>query len=179
MNGNANTEQSNISLHPILKKWLNGMVQVGDLTDNRGILAMIGDRVQTQFTPYTFNQSLFSGARIDVFFDLLYGFNSISFINSRISNTGAFGMVQEGIVTTPNADWLHGIHLNKKVKDIFDIGATWLDMRNQVTGKSGSLDGSYNDSFPNSPSALYVSGFNGRCNLPKLKRMANGPKARR
>ena len=169
MNGNANTEQSNISLHPILKKWLNGMVQVGDLTDNRGILAMIGDRVQTEFTPYTFNQSLFCGARIDVFFDLLYGFNSISFINSRISNTGAFGMVQEASVITPNADWLHGIHLNKKVKDVFDIGATWIDMRNQVTDKSGSLDGSYNDSFPNSVSALYVSGFNGRCNLPKLK----------
>jgi hypothetical protein len=169
MNGNEKTEQSNISLHPILKKWLNGMVQVGDLTDNRGILAMVGDRVATQFTPYTFNQSLFCGARIDVFFDLLYGLNSVSFITSRISNTGAFGMYQEEPITTPNADWLHGIHLNKKVQDIFDIGATWIDMRNQVTGKSGSLDGNFNDSFPNSPSALYVYGFDGRCNLPRLK----------
>jgi hypothetical protein len=169
MNGNEKTEQSNISLHPILKKWLNGMVQVGDLADDRGILAMVGDRVATQFTPYTFNQSLFCCARIDVFFDLLDWLNSLSFITSRFSNTGVFGMYQEESVTMPNADWLHGVHVNKKVKDIYDIGATWIDMRNQVTGKSGSLDGNFNDSFPNSRSALYVYGFDGRCNLPRLK----------
>jgi hypothetical protein len=169
MNGNARSEQSDIALSPILKKWLNGMVQVGDMTDNRGVMALVGDRVATHFTPYTFNQSLFCGARIDVFFDLLYGMNSLSIINSRISNTGIYGMYMENYTVLPGADWLHGIHFNKNVKDIFDIGATWIDMRNQVNGKPGSLDGSYDSLFPNSPSALYVYGLNGSCNLPRLK----------
>jgi hypothetical protein len=169
MNGNSKTETSNIGLHPILKKWLNGLVQVGDMSDNRGVLAMVGNRVATQFTPYTFNQSLFVGARIDAFFDFPYVMNSVSFIHSRISNTGTYGMFDISNGTSLDADWLHGVHYKAKVKDLFDFGVTWIDMRNQVTGKPGSLDGSLNDKFPNSPSALSVYGLDGRCNLPRLK----------
>jgi hypothetical protein len=166
----TNTEQSQIVLHQILKKWFNGMVQVGDMNDNRGVLAMVGDRVATQFTPYTFNQTLFSGARIDVFFNLLYGVNSLSIINSRISNIGIYiaGETQDSFPSR-NADWLHGIHMNKKIKDNFDIGATLLDLRNQVYGKSGSLDGTRDSLFPNSATALQIYGLDGRCNLPRLK----------
>jgi hypothetical protein len=169
MNGNAKSEQSDIALSPILKKWLNGMVQVGDMADNRGVMALVGDRVATHFTPFTFNQSLFCGARVDVFFDWLYGMNSITFINSRISNTGIYGMYMEAYNIAPSADWLHGVHVNKKIKDIFDIGATVIDMRNQVDGKPGSLVGSFDSLFPNSPSALQIYGLNADCNLPGLK----------
>lgn len=166
----TNTEQSILVTNQILKKWLSGMVQVGDMTDNRGVLAMVGDRIATRFTPYTFNQTLFTGARIDVFFNLLYGLNSVSFINSRISNSGYY-IASEKPDSFPslNSDWLHGIHVNKKIKDIFDIGATLIDMRNQPLGKSGSLDGTFNDSFPNSPTALQIYGLDGRCSLPRLK----------
>jgi hypothetical protein len=166
--GKGQTDQSDIALSPILKKWLNGMVQVGDIADNRGVLAMVGDRVATTFTPFTFNQSLFCGARVDVFFDL-YGMNSLSIINSRISSTGSYGMYMDNHIIVPSADWLHGIHVNKNIKDIFTIGATAIDMRNQINGKSGSLDGVKNDSFPNSMSALQIYGVDGRCTLPKLK----------
>ncbi|HUI92702.1 MAG TPA: hypothetical protein VLX68_10685 [Chitinivibrionales bacterium] len=169
MNGNSNREQSDIALSPILKKWLNGMVQVGDMADNRGIMVLAGDRVATHFTPFTFNQSLFCGARIDVFFDLLYGMNSLTFINSRISNTGIYGMYMENYDIEPSSDWLHGVHLNKNIKDIFNIGGTLIDMRNQVNGKPGSLAGSYDSLFPNSASALQIYGLNGSCNLPTLK----------
>jgi hypothetical protein len=166
----TNTEQSILVTNQILKKWLSGMVQVGDMTDNRGVLAMVGDRIATRFTPYTFNQTLFTGARIDVFFNLLYGLNSVSFINSRISNSGYYiASEKPDSFPSPNSDWLHGIHVNKKIKDIFDIGATLIDMRNQPLGKSGSLDGTFNDSFPNSPTALQIYGLDGRCSLPRLK----------
>ncbi len=169
MNGNSNREQSDIALSPILKKWLNGMVQVGDMADNRGIMALVGDRVATKFTPYTFNQSLFCGARIDIFFDLLYGMNSLSIINSRISNTGIYGMYMEDYEIMPGADWLHGIHANKNIKGLFDIGGTLIDERNQVNGLSGSLDGTYDSLFPNTPTALQIYGLNADCNLPRLK----------
>jgi hypothetical protein len=169
MNGNSNREQSDIALSPILKKWLNGMVQVGDMADNRGIMALVGDRVATKFTPYTFNQSLFCGARIDIFFDLLYGMNSLSIINSRTSNTGIYGMYMEDYSIVPGADWLHGIHANKNIKGLFDIGGTLIDERNQVNGLSGSLDGTYDSLFPNSATALQIYGLNGSCNLPRLK----------
>lgn len=165
----ANMEQSDIALSPILKKWLNGMVQVGDIVEDRGVLAMVGDRVSTRFTPFTINQSLFNGVRIDGFFDFFYGINSISLISSRISSTGAYGMYMEDHATVPGSDWLHGIHFNKNIKDIIDIGTTWIVMRNQVNGTSGSMSGSYDSLFPNTVSALKVYGVNGQCNLPNLK----------
>ena len=171
MNGNAGGEQSNVAVSTMLRRWLNGMVQVGDMADNRGVMAMVGDRIPTQFTPFTFNQSLFCGARIDGFFDLLGGMNEVTFINSRISNTGIYdyGQYLLNNQVLPGADWLHGIHVNKQIKDILSIGGTLLDARNQVTGKPGSMAGSLNDSFPNTPSALQIYGLNGSCNLPRFK----------
>jgi hypothetical protein len=165
----ANNEESNIALSPILKKWLNGMVQVGDMAEDRGILAMVGDRVATKFTPFTFNQSLLNGVRIDGFLDILYGINSISLISSRISNTGRYGMFMEQHIIEPGSDWLHGLHFNKNIKDIADVGTTWLVMRNQVNGKSGSMSGNLNELYPNTVSALKVYGVNGQCNLPNIK----------
>jgi hypothetical protein len=163
--------QSSVSYHPFMRKWLNGVVQVGDIQENIGILVMAGDRVKTSFTPYTFNQSLFAGARFDVFSDFFYGMNTATVITSRISSTGLFGMVQDYGVIEYSADWLQGIHLTKKVKDIFDIGATYININNQEGGmKSAGFNGTKNDTTPpGSPTALTVWGFDGRCNLPKLK----------
>jgi hypothetical protein len=163
------TEESNIALSPILKKWLNGMVQVGDVVEDRGILAMVGDRVATKFTPFTYNQSLLSGVRMDIFFDLLYGMNSLSLITSRISSTGIYGMFMEQNVIEPGADWLHGLHFNKNIKDMVDIGATLLVMRNQLDGKPGAINGTANESYPNSLTALKIYGINGYCDLQKVK----------
>ena len=167
----AGTAQSGINLHPILKKWLNGMVQVGDISDKRGILAMIGDRVKTEFTPWTFNQSLFCGARFDIFFDALYGMNTFSLITSTISNTGQFGGVSDAGVPTDSEDWLHGFHYTKKINENFYAGATWINMHHSEMKQGNSFNGNLNDSFPkNTPTAMYIYGLNGHCNLtvPKL-----------
>jgi len=171
-NSTANIEQSNIALSPILKKWLNGMVQVGDIVEDHGILALVGDRVSSTFTPFTLNQSLFNGARIDAFSNFLYGMNSVSFINSRISSTGLYGMFMEQHVIEPGADWLRGAHFNKNVKEIIDVGATWVTMHNQVDGGSGSFNGTRNDSFPNTVTALKILGINGQCKVSNIS--ANG-----
>jgi len=170
--------QSSVTYHPFMRKWLNGLAQVGDIQEKMGILAIVGDRVKTSFTPYTFNQSLFTGARFDIFADFFYGMNTATIITSRISSTGLFGMVQDNGVTEYSADWLQGIHLTKKYKDIFDIGATYININNQEGGlKSAGFNGTKNDTTPpGSPTALTVWGFDGRCNLPKLK--AQGEYAR-
>jgi hypothetical protein len=167
MGGTANTGKSSVSLHPFLKKWLNGMVQVGDLSDNHGLLVMIGDRVKTHFTPYTFNQSLFCGARVDGFFNFLGGENSVSIINSRISNSGIYGMFSDNAVEPEDADWLHGIHLKKNYKDILEFGGTLLNIHSQVANKGNSFGGALKDSFPEStPTALSIFGFDGRFTFP-------------
>jgi hypothetical protein len=179
MKGNSNGQESVVSLHPILKKWLNGLVQVGDLNESRGILVMAGDRIKTQFTPYTFNQTLFSGARVDGFFDFFYGMNSVSVINSRISSSGIFGMVADNPIVMPDADWLHGIHITKNVKDIFALGGTYLNMHNTEGNKPNKMNGALNDSFPeNTPTALSIAGFDARLNLPKPKLTLFGEYAR-
>jgi hypothetical protein len=170
MKGNSNGQESVVSLHPILKKWLNGLVQVGDLNDNRGILAMAGDRIKTQFTPYTYNQTLFSGARVDGFFDFFHGMNSITFINSRISSSGVYGMVADNPIVMPDADWLHGVHLTKNVKDVFALGGTLLNMHNTEGNKPNKLKGALKDSSSeNTPTALSIVGFDARLTLPKPK----------
>jgi hypothetical protein len=170
-NNSTGFGQSSVSYHPFMRKWLNGVVQVGDIQENIGILVMAGDRIKTSFTPYTFNQSLFAGARFDVFADFLDGMNTATIVTSRISSTGLFGMVQDYGVIEMSADWLQGIHLTKKVKDIFNVGATYININNQEGGmKSAGFNGTKNDTTPpGSPTALTVWGFDGRCNLPKLK----------
>lgn len=168
MGGTENTGKSTVSLHPFLKKWMNGLVQVGDLTDNHGLLVMIGDRVKTHFTPYTFNQSLFCGSRVDAFFNYFGGENSISVINSRISSSGGYGMFADNAVVKDDADWLHGLHLKKKYKDILEFGGTFLNMHGQVANKGNSFSGSLKDSFPKStPTGLTILGLDGRCTFEK------------
>jgi len=167
--------ESAVSLHPFLKKWLNGMVQVGDLADDRGILFMIGDRVKSQFTPYTFNQSLYCGIRADAFFDFFHGMNGISLITSRISNTGFYGMFADHAVTTLDADWLHGVHVVKEINDIAGIGVTLMNMHLQAEGKPNTFRGALGDSMPAStPSALSILGVDGRCNFETPKLTAYG-----
>lgn len=168
----ANLEESNIALSPILKKWLNGMVQVGDITENHGVLALVGDRVSSSFTPFTLNQSLFNGARVDAFSDFLYGMNSISFINSRISSTGLYGMFMEQHVIEPGADWLRGAHFNKNIKEMVDVGATWLTMHNQIDSASGSFNGTINKAFPNTVTALQIFGLDGKFNFANISAQA-------
>ena len=175
-NNSMNFGQSSVTYHPFMRKWLNGIAQVGDIQEKAGILVMAGDRVKTRFTPFTFNQSLFAGARVDVFADFLYGMNTATIVTSRISDMGMYGLVQDyGQIVDPVerfcADWLQGIHLTKKVKDIFDVGATYLNINHQEAGmKSTGFSGTKNDTTPpGSPTALTVWGFDGRCNLPNLK----------
>lgn len=70
MDGNSNSEGtgfSTISLHPFMKKWFNGLLQVGDITDNGGILGIFGEGIKTRFTPYSLNQSYYTGTRFDLF----------------------------------------------------------------------------------------------------------------
>jgi hypothetical protein len=179
MNGDLNSQESFISIHPILRNWLNGMVQVGDISDNRGILAMIGNRMKTEFTPYTFNQSLFSGARIDGFFNLFYGMNSVSVIGSQISNTGIQGGYTDSTLKMPDADWLYGIHFAKNINDLFEIGGTYINMHNTEWNKPNTFEGALKDSFPeNTPTALSVYGIDGRCTFTKPNLTLYGEYAR-
>jgi hypothetical protein len=164
------TGESTISLHPFLKKWFNGLLQVGDVTDKGGILAIIGEGIKNHFTPYSMNQSYFSGSRIDIFYDRFGGLNSASLIASRISNTGLFGGTLETPTTTTEGDWLLGLQLSKKYKDIFDIGGTYLNIHHE-DGKmwhGNQMNGWDSDSLKtHTPTALKVYGFDGRCNLAK------------
>lgn len=171
MNGTKNSGESSVNLHPFLKKWLNGLVQVGDLSDDHGILVMIGDRVNTRFTPFTYNQSLLCGARFDAFLDFFHGMNSISIINSRISQTGIYGMVTDNGEIEEDADWLHGAHVTKNIEDIVEIGGTFINMHHQEGDQGNSFDGAVNlDSFPeNTPTALSIYGVDGRLTLEKQR----------
>jgi hypothetical protein len=179
MNGDLDGQESFITIHPILRNWLNGVVQVGDVNEKRGILAMIGNRVKSQFTPFTLNQSLYSGARIDGFFDLFYGMNSVSVIGSQISNTGIQGAYTDSTLKMPDADWLYGIHFAKNIKDNFEIGGTYLNMHNTEWNKPNTFEGALKDSFPNnSPTALSVYGIDGRCTFTKPKLTVSGEYAR-
>jgi len=170
---------SAISLHPFLLKWMNGLVQVGDVSDNCGILAMVGDRVKSEFTPYTFKQSLYCGVRIDAFFDFFHGANSVSLITSRISNTGTYGMLVARGTETSNGDWLHGAHIMKNIDDLASFGATFINAHHEEGSMPNKFDGALADSFPeNTPTALTLYGVNGRCNLPQLKLELDGEYAR-
>jgi hypothetical protein len=173
MNRNSEgTGQSTISLHPFMNKWFNGLLQVGDVTDKGGVLAVLGEGIKTRFTPYSLNQSYFTGARFDLFTDWFHGLNSASIITSRISNTGMFGMIDDYPVTTMEGDWLTGIQLSKKYKDLFEIGGTYLNFHHE-DGKmwnGNTFNGWDSDSLAtHTPTALSVYGFDGRCNLPEPK----------
>lgn len=174
MNRNsAGTGLSNITLHPFLQKWMNGIVQVGDINDQGGILALIGDAIKTRFTPYSFNQSYFSGTRFDILSNWLGGMNLASIIASRISNAGVYAGFESSINPSFDGDWLHGIQLLKKYKDLFEIGGTYVNLHHEdsrVWSGNPFFNGVNSDSSSDrEPTALAVYGLDGRCNLPAPK----------
>jgi hypothetical protein len=123
--------QDNVALHPLFLRWLNGLMQVGDLHDDAGILAMIGDRIKTEFTPFTLKQSLYSGARFDAFYKPV----SLSFVTNRISNTGTYGMIVDQSTQSPDglADWLTGLHGKGKIGELGNVGATYVNIHHEAS----------------------------------------------
>ena len=161
------TGSSDIALHPFLKKWLNGLVQVADLTDNGGILAMMGDRINSEFTPFTLKQTLFAGSRIDVF----YKKNSLSFLTNRISNTGAYGMGTYESRAQLSSDWLTGLHGAREFGETATLCGTYVNIHHEESKTSGNpFSGTPSDSFGmKDPTGLSLYGLNGNVALNKLK----------
>ncbi len=124
---NLGTGSSNLALHPFLRMWFSGLVQVADLHEDGGIMAMIGDRVKSEFTPWTLKQTLFTGARFDAFYKPL----SLTFLTNRISNTGTFGMVLNTSTATPTGDWLTGLHGRGKIGEAAVIGGTYVNLHHE------------------------------------------------
>ena len=122
------TGMDNIALHPLLLRWLNGLLQVGDIQDNGGVLALIGDRIRSQFTPFSFKQTLFAGARFDVF----YKKTSLTFLTNRISYTGDYGPVVDLSTATSTADWLTGLHAMHKFGQVVDVTINAQDLSNPL-----------------------------------------------
>jgi hypothetical protein len=166
-------EESRVALHPFMKKWFNGILQVGDITDKGGVLGVMGEAIRTHFTPYSFNQSFFTGARFDLFNnDFLGGLNAATILTSRISNTGDWGYTMDLPSPATNADWLQGINFVKRYKDLFQIGGTFINLHYEDGGiiHGNSLDGWDSDTaHTHTPSALSLFGFDGQCNLPNPK----------
>jgi hypothetical protein len=164
------TGLSNVILHPILKKWLNGLAEVSDIRENSGILAMIGDRIKSEFTPFSLNQSLFAGAR----FDAYYKQNSLTFLTNRISNTGIYGMLTDSdIGHTPrtSADWITGGHGARYFGEAADIGGTYVNLHHENSRTVGNPFSGM-DSFPlikKTPTGLSLYGLNGNLKLGKIK----------
>ena len=153
----------NLALHPFLRMWFNGLVQVADLHDNGGIMVMVGDRVKSQFTPFSFNQTLFGGARFDVY----YKQNSLSLLTNRISNTGTFGVVLNQNTATPTADWLTGGHAKRKFGEVADVGGTYVNIHHEESKNWGNpFSGVDSDTLTKkTPTGLSLYGLNFNLNL--------------
>jgi hypothetical protein len=162
-----NTGNDILAMHPLFLRWLNGLVQVADLHDEGGILAMIGDRVKSKFTPFSFNQSLFAGAR----FDFFYKENSLSLLTNRISNTGAYGAFTEMATGADSSDWLTGGHLNRKFGEVAEVGGTWVNIHHE---KSKTYSNPYSGvdcdtGAKKTLTGLTLYGINADLTYPKLK----------
>jgi hypothetical protein len=168
MNRNTQgTGTSNIALHPFLKKLLNGLVQVADLHENCGIMAMVGDRVKSEFTPFTLKQTLFAGSRFDVF----YKENSLSFLTNRISNTGTYGMYLDESRIFSTADWITGAHGVRKLGELADIGGTYVNFHHEETKNFGNpFSGVDSDTSTRGTSTgLSLYGLDANLKLDKIK----------
>jgi hypothetical protein len=156
-----------LAMHPLFLRWLNGLVQVGDLHDDGGILALIGDRVKSKFTPFSFNQSLFAGSRFDVFYKPL----SLSLLTNRISNSGAYGGITEAITKTASSDWLTGAHGNGKIGDVADIGGTWVNVHHEKSDLYSNPWSGVNEDTASKKAhtGLSLYGLNGDVALAKLQ----------
>jgi hypothetical protein len=167
-NGNdMGTGQSNLALHPFLRMWCSGLVQVADLHENGGIMAMIGDRVKSEFTPFSLKQTLFTGSRFDIFYKMA----SMTFLSNRISNTGAYGMVVNQSTATPTADWITGLHLNGKITEVAKIGGTWVNIHHEDSKSSDNpFSGVDSDTLTKkTPNGLSLYGIDIDLKLTKLK----------
>jgi hypothetical protein len=161
------TGTDNIALHPILKKILNGLVEVADVHDSGGILAMVGDRIKSEFTPFSLKQSLFVGTRLDAF----YKQNSVSFLTNRISNTGFYGMYTNEARPTPDADWLTGAHGVRKIGELADIGGTFVNIHHEESRLlSNPFSGVDSDPLAKkTPAGLSLYGLDLNVKLNKLQ----------
>jgi hypothetical protein len=157
----------NLSLHPLLLRWLNGLVQVGDIHDNGGILALLGDRMRSKFTPFSFNQSLFAGARYDFF----YKQTDVTFLTNRISSTGLYGVTVDVNAKALNADWLTGAHANHKFGDMAILGGTWVNIHHEKSADfSNPFSGVSEDtSIKKIYTGLSLLGLNLNVNLKKIQ----------
>ncbi len=161
-------EMDEIALHPLLLRWLNGLLQVGDIQDNGGVLALIGERIRSQFTPFSFKQTLFAGARFDVFVKNV----SFTFLTNRISHTGDYGPIVELATQQPISDWLTGIHGMYKGGELFDIGVTYANIHHEdiIEFKNPYFHGIDFDTLnANTPTGLSLYGINGNVNSAKIK----------
>ena len=160
------TGMSNIALHPFLKKRLYNLVEAADLHDNGGILVMIGDKIQSEFTPFSLKQSLFAGARFDVFYKL----NSVSFLTNRISNTGFYGMLNDESRPEPIADWITGVHAVRKFGEIAGIGGTYVNLHHdEHQFVSNQFYGVDSDTARKTPTGLSLYGLDANVKLNKLQ----------
>jgi hypothetical protein len=158
---------SNIALHPFVKKMMNGLVQVSDLHENSGILAMMGDRVKSEFTPFTLKQTLFAGTRLDGY----YKENSLSLLTNRISQTGYYGMYTNESRPMPAADWLTGVHGVRRFGEIAGIGGTYTNLHHEESKDfSNPFSGVDSDtSAKGTPNGLSLYGLNANLNHAKLQ----------
>jgi hypothetical protein len=157
---------SNIALHPLLKKILNGLVVVSDLHENSGLMVMVGDRIKSEFTPYSLNQTLFAGTR----FDAYYKENSLSFLTNRISQTGYYGMYNDESRPMPTADWLTGIHGVRHIGEIAGIGGTYVNLHHEESKTFGNpFSGVDSDTAAKTPTGLSLYGLDANVKNTKLQ----------
>jgi hypothetical protein len=155
---------SNLALHPFFRMWFNGLIQVADLHDDGGIMAMVGDRIRSEFTPFSFNQSLFIGARFDVF----YKEQALTFLTNRISNTGVLGALTTANTAVDSGDWLMGGHLRKKFGDVADIGGTWVNVHHEESRNSSNpFSGVDTDTLKGTYTGLTLYGLDFNLKNPK------------
>jgi hypothetical protein len=163
------TGVSSIALHPFLKKWLYGLVEAADLHDDAGIMAMIGDRVKSEFTPFSFNQSWFTGARFDAF----YKENYLTALTNRISNVGMYGMLVDVDFARPKlaADWITGFHGARRFGEIGDAGGTFVNIHHENSKFfNDPFSGADGDTLTRgSPTGLSLYGLNGNVRLNGLR----------
>jgi hypothetical protein len=164
------TGTDNLALHPLFLRWLNGMVQVGDLQEDFGILALIGDRVTSKFTPFTFNQSLFAGARYDAY----YKQTTLTFLTNRISSTGDYGLITEFLTQTLTSDWLTGLHATHQFGDMAHVGGSYVNIHHEEAKNfSNPFSGvDYDTLTKKSPTGLSLLGLDLNLNFNNL--LANG-----
>jgi hypothetical protein len=127
----------------------------------------MGDRVKSEFTPFTLKQTLFAGSRIDVF----YKENSLSFLTNRISHAGTYGMVTAQSTASYTADWLTGAHAMRGFGEKAALGGTYANIHHEESESSSNpFSGTPADSSGiKDPTGLSLYGLDAKVTLEKLK----------